>query len=110
MEPLSTFAILYKPGPKWLPNKPVWEQPLREHGDYMKQLWSKGILKMGGPFEDSTGGLAVVQAKAAAEAQGIVNVDPAVTSGVFVATIHPWMTVDWPNYGKSSTSGPQDSR
>jgi len=91
----STFLVVYKPGPKWLTGKPLAEQPLREHGQYMLSLYSKGDLKIAGPFKDDSGGALVLNVADEAAAKSIVVNDPAVVTGVFVYELHPWGLVDW---------------
>jgi uncharacterized protein YciI len=91
----STFLVVYKPGPKWLTGKPLAEQPLREHGRYMLSLYSKGDLKIAGPFTDDSGGAVVLNVADEAAAKSIVMNDPAVVTGVFVYELHPWGLVDW---------------
>ncbi|HLK64812.1 MAG TPA: YciI family protein [Bryobacteraceae bacterium] len=91
----STYLVVYKPGPKWISGKPLAEQPLGEHGRYMASLYSKGDLKIAGPFTDGSGGALVVNASDEAAAKSIVMKDPAVVSGVFVYELHPWGLVDW---------------
>jgi len=85
-----TFIVIYKPGPGWLPGKSLKEQPLQEHGKYILGLYSKGLLKFGGPFADGTGGAAVFEAADESEAKTIVAKDPAVISQIFVGDLHPW--------------------
>ena len=89
------FLVIYKPGPAWLPGKPVSQQPLGEHGKYVLSLYNKGALKIGGPFTDDTGGAMVLHVADLAEAKDIVTKDPAVVSGVFIYELHPWGLVDW---------------
>ena len=91
----STFIAIYKPGAAWLAGKPLAEQPLREHGKYMLDLFSKNTLKFAGPFLDDSGGAAVFEAAGEAEAKQIVANDPAVVSRVFVVELHPWRLVEW---------------
>ena len=96
----STFLVIYKPGPAWLPGKPMAEQPLREHGKYMLSLYSRGELKIAGPFSDETGGAVVLNVASDADAKNIVAKDPAVVTGVFVYELHPWGLVDWASLKK----------
>ena len=91
----KTFIVIYKPGPGWLPGKSLSEQPLQEHGKYIFSLHSQGILKLGGPFADETGGAAVIEAADDTEAKAIVAKDPAVVSQIFVTEVHPWALVQW---------------
>lgn len=92
------FVIQYTPGPTWDPEKPVFEQNLRAHGGYMKQLYDAGQLTHGGPFTDNSGGLSIIRADDLEAAQAILAADPAIIDGVFVATLHPWLSVDWNSY------------
>jgi uncharacterized protein len=91
----TAYLVVYKPGPAWLEGKPLAEQPLKEHGRYLLSLYVKGSLKFAGPFSDNAGGAAVFDAADDEEAQAVVAADPAVTSGVFIAELHPWRLVDW---------------
>lgn len=96
----STFLVVYKPGPAWMPGKPLKEQPLKEHGRYMLSLYNEGTLKAAGPFSDNTGGAVTFVAPDETEARAIVANDPAVISGVFVYELHPWGPVDWERFRK----------
>jgi uncharacterized protein len=95
-----TYLVVYKQGPAWLAGKPMAEQPLKEHGRYMLGLYTKGSLKWAGPFTDDAGGAAVFEAGSDDEARAIVAADPSVTSGIFVADLHPWRLVDWESHVK----------
>ena len=86
----ETFAIIYEPGPKWIQGREIFDQDLQAHAQYMTLLLDQGHLILGGPFSDSTGGMAIITAKNADQAKDILNKDPAVTKGVFKATVHPW--------------------
>ena len=54
--PRTTFLVIYRPGPAWLAEKTVSEQPLKEHGKYMLSLYVKGWMKLAGPLKDNAGG------------------------------------------------------
>ena len=95
-----TYLVIYKPGSGWIANKPMKEQPLKEHGRYMLSLYSNGHLKFAGPFSDDAGGAVAFEAADEQEANAIVMADPAVISHVFVAEMHPWALVDWQKYLK----------
>ncbi len=103
------FIILYRPGPAWLVGQPLTEQPLREHGFYMHRLWQEGKLLHGGPFLDDTGGAAVVLCEDEDEARAIMENDPAVVDGIFVAEGHPWYMVDWERFGQGPREAAQSS-
>ena len=96
----TTFLVIYRPGPGWLPGKPTAEQPLKEHGRYMLSLYEKGFLKFAGPFGDDKGGALALEVANDAEAQALVAEDPAVKSGVFLHEIHPWQLVSWEKFLK----------
>lgn len=96
----TTYLLVYRPGPSWIPGKPVTEQPLKEHGKYMLSLYVKGTLKFAGPLLDDAGGAVVFEAENDDEAKAIVAADPAVVSQVFVSELHPWKLVNWEQYVK----------
>lgn len=96
----TTFLVIYRPGPAWLPGKPVSEQPLTEHGKYMLSLFVKGSMKFAGPLTDNAGGAVVLDVADEAEAKAIVAADPAVRAGIFVYEMHPWGLVQWEKYLK----------
>lgn len=96
------FLIMYRPGPSWLVGKPLMEQPLREHGFYMHRLWQAGKLLHGGPFMDDSGGAAVVLCADEHEARSVIEQDPAVIDGIFVAEAHPWYMVEWESFGQGA--------
>ena len=91
----TTYLLVYRPGPGWLPGKPLGQQPLKEHGTYMLSLYVKGVLKFAGPFLDDAGGAVVLEAESEERAKAFVDADPAVVTKVFVAELHPWRIVDW---------------
>jgi uncharacterized protein YciI len=93
--PKGSYLVVYRQGPKWVPGKPVGEQPLRDHGKYMVSLYAKGTLKLAGPFLDDTGGAMVLEAADEAEAKAVVAADPAVVGQVMVAEVHPGRLVEW---------------
>jgi uncharacterized protein YciI len=96
----STFLVVYRPGPSWVTGKSLSEQPLKEHGNYMLSLYTKGSLKFAGPFGDDAGGAVVLEVSSEAEARAIVAADPAVKSGIFLHEMHPWTLVEWDKFLK----------
>jgi uncharacterized protein YciI len=100
----TTYLVVYKPGPGWIVGKPLSEQPLKEHGQYMMSLYIKGTMKFAGPFLDDTGGALVFEAENNDDARAIVAADPAVRSGIFVTEMHPWRFVNWEQYVKKPGS------
>jgi uncharacterized protein len=96
----STWLVIYRPGPTWAPGKPITEQPPKEHGKYLIELFSKGQMKFAGPFMDNAGGAVVLEVASEAEAIALVKGDPAVQKGVFLYDLHPWRLVEWQKYVK----------
>jgi len=82
---MPTHVIHFTPGPAWKQGRTVYEQDLEAHGHYHQRLLEDGTLLLAGPYLDDSGGLAVVSA-GADEVQQLIDDDPAVQSGVFVAT------------------------
>ncbi len=89
----ETFAVLYERGPNWLPDRPLSEQPLRQHIDYLLSLHAANQLIMGGPFADESGGLVILSVADSAEAEQLVADDPAVVGEILKATIQGWNRV-----------------
>jgi uncharacterized protein YciI len=90
-----SFLCVYRPGAKWLPGKPLSEQPLREHGRYMLDLYRRGIMRLAGRFADGSGGAMLFGADDDASAQAIVAADPAVVAQTFTYELRQWAFVDW---------------
>ena len=89
------WLVVYGPGPAWLAGRPITEQPLREHGAYMFELYRRGVLQLAGPFADDSGGAVLFRAASEAEARAVVAADPAVRSEVFQYDLRPWSLVHW---------------
>jgi uncharacterized protein YciI len=104
-----TYLIIYRPGPGWVTGKPVTEQPLKEHGNYMLSLYRKGSMKMAGPLGDDAGGAVLLEVSDEAEAKAIVANDPAVKSGIFVSEMHPWKLQPWDKWAKKLEAAGQRS-
>jgi len=92
---VRTYAVIYEVGRGWLMGKPLEEQPLGEHWNYLRYLHQQGILIAGGPYLDDSGGLTLIYAEDIDAAWEIVEQDPAVVSGVFVPEVHPWYHGNW---------------
>ena len=87
------YVVLLKRGPKWIPNKPVTEQPLLEHGRYLNDQMSKGVVQLAGPFLDGSGGLIILNAKDEADVHTVTEHDPGVLGQVLeVESIRPFRT------------------
>jgi uncharacterized protein YciI len=90
-----SYLCVYRPGAKWLAGKPLSEQPLREHGRYMLDLYRRGIMRLAGRFADGSGGAMLFSADDDASAQAIVAADPAVVAQTFTYELRQWAFVDW---------------
>src|SRR4026208_2610874 len=103
----AMYIVTYRPGPAWLGGKSVLEQPLKEHGKYMLNLYIKGSMKLAGPLTDDAGGAVLLEVSHEAEAKAIVENDPAVKSGVFVYEMHPWKLQPWEEFEKKAKAAAQ---
>ena len=92
---MRTYAVIYDVGRGWQMGKPIEEQALGQHYDFLQYLFQQGILIEGGPFLDDSGGLALIRAEDIDAAWEIVEQDPAVINDVFVPEIHPWFQGNW---------------
>ena len=92
------YVVIYKPGPAWAPGKPISEQPPKEHGRYMLDLYEQGLLERAGAFLDDAGGMVLLRVANLERATAIVEADPAVKARVFAYEIHPWRMVPWDKY------------
>ncbi len=95
-----SYLVIYRPGPRWLPGKPLAEQPLREHGRYMLDLYQRGVMRLAGRFADGSGGAMLIGADDDAGAQAIVAADPAVVAETFTYELRQWAFVDWASLAK----------
>ena len=95
-----SYLCVYRPGPRWLPGKPLSEQPLREHGRYMLDLYKRGVMRLAGRFADDSGGAMLFGADDEASARAIVAADPAVVAETFTYELRQWAFVDWASLAK----------
>jgi uncharacterized protein YciI len=99
MRSAPLYLVIYRAGPAWKGEVAATEQ-LRDHGRHMLGLHQKKALRMAGPFSDTTGGAAVLEAESLAAAQALVDADPIVSAKVFVAEVHSWSHVNWDEIGR----------
>jgi uncharacterized protein YciI len=102
--PQPSYLCVYRPGPRWLPGKPLSEQPLREHGRYMLDLYKRGVMRLAGRFADGSGGAMLFGADDDKSAQAIVAADPAVVAETFRYELRQWAFVDWASLVKKPTA------
>ena len=98
--PKQTYLVVYKPGPKWLPGKPLAEQPLKEHFKYMLSLYTSGTMRFAGPFAKDAGGAVLFEADGDEDALKIVKNDPAVMGQTFIYELNRWDLVQLDKYIK----------
>jgi uncharacterized protein YciI len=88
------FVVLHSPGPQWDPSKSMFEQSgVREHATHYRKLLDEGKLALGGPHLDDLGGGMMVPSAGLSEAEvrHFAAEDPAVKSGLLIATVRPWL-------------------
>ncbi len=86
----SYFTVFFKPGPHWLEGKTVFEQPLDDHVEYLRDLYQQGRVIMAGPFADGSGGLTILKVNDEAEAHSLMERDPDVIKGILAPDIRAW--------------------
>lgn len=60
------------------------------HIAFLDDLRAQGTIELSGGFSDKSGGAYVLRAADLAEANAIVQRDPAHTSGGWMITVHEW--------------------
>jgi len=85
------YVVLLKRGEKWVAGEPAGEQALGNHGRYLQEQMTKGLLQLAGPFLDDSGGLILYNARDEAEVRAIAEHDPGVVDGILaVESIRPF--------------------
>jgi uncharacterized protein len=90
------MAILKK-GPSWdTTNEQDRNSILKQHLENVISLLDSGKAVIAGPFNDSShsGGIFILRAASAEEANAWVHADPSVKTGLMVAEMHPWWSED----------------
>ena len=89
--PSKQYVVLVKRGPRWVAGKSVEEQALGNHGRYLQEQMTKGVLQLAGPFLDDSGGLILYNARDEAEVRAIAKHDPGVVAGILaIDSIRPF--------------------
>ncbi|MFC4456117.1 YciI family protein [Deinococcus sonorensis] len=86
-------VLHYARGPGWVPDRPVFEQPLHRHLAYMRRLHQQGIVLAGGPYTDHSGGLVILQPMTLEDAEQMLRADPAIVDGTMTASANLWHTM-----------------
>jgi uncharacterized protein len=87
----ALFALLYRPGPRWVRGEPLDRQPLAAHRAYLEGLARVGRVAVAGPFLDVAAGLAVLRVVDQEAAAAVLADDPAVRDGVLVGEVRRWL-------------------
>ena len=82
-------AVIYSKGPAWADTEAPKDK-IHAHIAHQRKHFEAGKLVMGGPFIEEPGGMAIFDVAFRDEAAAIVRGDPAVTSGIYAAALHPW--------------------
>jgi uncharacterized protein YciI len=76
------------------PDKAKIEEFRPPHREYLRELITKDILALAGPFVDNSGGFIVYNAESEEEVEAIIKADPFYACGVFQKwTIRQWKIV-----------------
>jgi uncharacterized protein YciI len=87
-------VVFHRPGPKWQPGKPNFEQDgIADHIAHYRIWFEAGRLEMGGPFLDAAAGGMMISTTGLAEdaIRAHAMADPAVASGLLTVEIRPWI-------------------
>lgn len=99
----SLFVLEYGPGPRWKDGKPLGEQKIGPHMDYVSHLFEAGDLIAGGPIPGADGGRYIVSVPTRQGAQQLVDHDPGVAKGVFSVRVRPWMAAQRQSVGRADS-------
>lgn len=90
--PANYCVLLHSPGPAWKEGIPFREQPgVADHVRYMRRQLENGLIVMGGPFLDDSGGMMICREPDLERARSLAEADPAVRSGLLTVIVRPWM-------------------
>ncbi len=91
-QPKRFFVLFHSPGPHWDQSKGFQDQAgIGEHVAYMKGFLDRGMLVMGGPFLDNSGGMMVFDLPTIEAARATAERDPAVENGLLTVAVKPWL-------------------
>ena len=88
------FVVFHEPGPAWARGKSLFEQEgVQDHVQHYRELFAQGKVAMGGPHLDETGGGMMITefGVSVTEVLAFAQADPAVTSGLLIARVRPWL-------------------
>lgn len=81
----ALFLVFRDPGPAWVRGTPTRQQPMwNEHAEFMDRMFETGRVVLAGPFADWSRALVIVEARDAAQAEGLFREDPWVKAGILL--------------------------
>ena len=93
-EKLRRVVVRFRAGPAWRDGSIREQLGWDEHADFVDDLVARGIMVMGGPFSDHSGGLTLYEGVSEDEARTIAERDPWVANGVVVLEeVRSWNVV-----------------
>jgi len=91
-EPTVYCVLFHTPGPKWEPGTSFREQPgIEGHVRYMAAQLERGLLVMGGPFLDDSGGMMICRDPDLDRVRTIAEEDPGVKAGLLNVDVKRWL-------------------
>lgn len=84
------YVVRYRPGEGYLTDRPLLQQDLRQHAEYMCSQTQNGTIIAAGPTFGQAGGLVLIGVSNREEADAFVRNDPAVMAGIFVGEVTDW--------------------
>jgi uncharacterized protein YciI len=92
---VPVFVLAHHAGPAWSPDLAYPEQPgVLGHIGFMRSLDERGILVLGGPYDDVRAGepvgMAIIEAPDLAAAEAIAQQDPSLASGLIRVQVRAW--------------------
>ena len=89
------FVAIMSLGPNWEASTTDGTQGsvMREHYDYMRDLYERGVLVVGGPFKRAAGGLNLLESEDKDQAAAALSADPGVAAGLFTFEIKEHFTM-----------------
>ncbi len=85
------FVFTYEPNPAARAGHSISDQPA--HRAWIAKLWDERRLILAGPFIETTGGMAIVEARDRADAEALLQEDPAIANGTFIASIRAMQVI-----------------
>ena len=89
----KTFVTIFTPGTNWVAGKTSREQPYwPEHAAFMDALFEAGTVVMGGPFDDYSSILVIVEASDEHAVRYLFKRDPFIVQDILhLASVHEWL-------------------